>query len=351
MQINLTKKALLATLFASSLVLAGCGNEARSGGSDNDGSPDITGPEGPTGPAGPAGPAGPTGPTGPAGPGALTGPGPFTPAQCREVDPLYNESDDFDGDCVADDMDNCPLVANRNGQTEVADNGALIPGTNRVRGKACADDFDGDGVKDPTDNCPFTNIPDQTISTTQNRLDDGRTSERRGVVCENDFDEDGIPDQDDCAPNKFDPSGICEANEAPGGLISSVQETTSGLLTDTLLEPVNDGLNFLLDPQDGILSSLTGPLDDISNDGGPLAPVRDGVNTLIVQPDSLRVVIDSLNQILQVLDPSALGDGGLPELPAGPGEGGFQPPFDTSFACIFPVLGPIFVENTGGSCE
>lgn len=149
---------------------------------------------------------------------------------------------------------------------------------------------------------------------------------------------------------------ICQVPEEPeepetGGLIFNVQQTTSGLLTDTLLEPVNDGLNFLLDPEAGILSPLTGPLDDISNDGGPLAPVRDGVNTLIVQPDSLRVVIDSLNQILQVLDPSALGGGGLPELPGVPGEGGFEFPFDTSAACVFPVLGPIFVENTGGSCD
>lgn len=151
---------------------------------------------------------------------------------------------------------------------------------------------------------------------------------------------------------------ICQVPEEPeepetGGLIFNVQQTTSGLLTDTLLEPVNDGLNTLVDPQDGVLSPLTGALESASDDGGPLAPVRDGVNTLLVQPDSLRVVIESLNQILKVLDPSALGGGGLPGLPSG-GDAPAIPGLDAlpiDQACAIPFLGPLLVQGAGGSCE
>lgn len=155
---------------------------------------------------------------------------------------------------------------------------------------------------------------------------------------------------------------ICQDVEPPvepetGGLIFNVQQTTAGLLNGTPLEVVNDGLNTLVDPQDGVLSPLTGALESASDDGGPLAPVRDGVNTLIVQPDSLRVVIDSLNQILRVLDPSALGGGGLPEFPGLPGTGdGASPipgldalPIDQ--ACVIPFLGPLLVGGAGGSCN
>ncbi|MDZ4298945.1 MAG: hypothetical protein U1A04_11635 [Moraxellaceae bacterium] len=148
---------------------------------------------------------------------------------------------------------------------------------------------------------------------------------------------------------------ICQEVEEPetGGLIFNVQETTAGLLNGTPLEVLNDGLNTLVDPQDGVLSPLTGALESASDDGGPLAPVRDGVNTLLVQPDSLRVVIDALNQILKVLDPSALG-GGVPGLPDAGGGAPALPGLDAlpiDQACAIPFLGPLLVQGAGGSCE
>ena len=61
---------------------------------------------------------------------------------------------DSDGDGVADDSDNCPLVANAN--QEDSDGDGI--------GDACDPDRDGDGVDDAVDNCPGTPNADQEDS-------------------------------------------------------------------------------------------------------------------------------------------------------------------------------------------
>lgn len=59
---------------------------------------------------------------------------------------------DADSDGIADDVDNCPDIAN-NDQSDIDGDGI---------GDVCDDDIDGDGVLNADDNCPETANPDQS---------------------------------------------------------------------------------------------------------------------------------------------------------------------------------------------
>jgi hypothetical protein len=92
---------------------------------------------------------------------------------------------DTDGDGVADDVDNCPLVANP-GQ-ENADGDAL--------GDVCDADDDNDGVADGADNCPAV--------ANANQLDND--GDGAGDACDADDDNDGVPDGADNCPFAANP--------------------------------------------------------------------------------------------------------------------------------------------------
>ncbi len=86
---------------------------------------------------------------------------------------------DSDADGVADDVDNCPMLANPD-QADL--DGDLL-------GDACDDDTDGDGILNADDNCILAPNPDQ--------LDlDG---DMLGDVCDDDDDNDGLNDVDEAA--------------------------------------------------------------------------------------------------------------------------------------------------------
>ncbi len=61
------------------------------------------------------------------------------------------EQDDSDSDGIADDVDNCPAIANTD-QADIDSDGL---------GDLCDDDRDGDGIANDEDNCPDTANPDQ----------------------------------------------------------------------------------------------------------------------------------------------------------------------------------------------
>ncbi len=106
--------------------------------------------------------------------------------------------DDDDNDGVADDVDCAPLDANiTTARGDVCDDGN--DGTrDDVVGDDCMClgifDFDNDGIPDPVDNCPTTVNADQADN-------DG---DGDGDACDDDDDNDGIPDELDCNP--FDAS-------------------------------------------------------------------------------------------------------------------------------------------------
>lgn len=107
----------------------------------------------------------------------------------EEPDPIETP-DDSDSDGIADEQDNCPLVANED-QADSDDNGI---------GDACdtltGPDSDGDTVPDLLDNCPAI------ANTSQQDID----NDNIGDACDQDDDNDGIADGVDNCPTLINPN-------------------------------------------------------------------------------------------------------------------------------------------------
>ena len=94
----------------------------------------------------------------------------------------HSSTDDIDGDGIADNVDNCSIVANKD-QSDTNKDGV---------GDACQDDMDGDGVLNTADNCPAVPNPGQ-------RNLDG---DKFGDVCDDDYDGDKVLNAADNCPWK-----------------------------------------------------------------------------------------------------------------------------------------------------
>ena len=97
-----------------------------------------------------------------------------------------------------------------------------------------------------------------------------------------------------------DPNGTTTCGD---GAICAVLDLVDNLTNGTILEPVNDLLVGLLDPNSGALSALTGALENLtSSDSGALGAVTDLVNALVNTNDqALEPLISGLNGILSGL--------------------------------------------------
>jgi hypothetical protein len=97
-----------------------------------------------------------------------------------------------------------------------------------------------------------------------------------------------------------------------GGLIDNVQNTVDGLLVDTPLAAVADGVTTLVDPVTGALAPLTGPLNDATEvPTGPAAPLTQVVDALVgTQAGALDPVLDAVHDLLSGQVPSLPGAGG-----------------------------------------
>jgi uncharacterized delta-60 repeat protein len=138
-----------------------------------------------------------------------------------------DQTDDGDGDGMADACDNCPVVANGDqadtdgdGAGDACDNCALDPNPDQLdtdsdgSGNACDMDADGDGVDDNVDNCYLIPNGDQLDS-------DG---DGWGNACDGDDDDDGLADGADNCPLVYNPdqadadgNGLGDACDRPDG--------------------------------------------------------------------------------------------------------------------------------------
>jgi len=118
------------------------------------------------------------------------------------------------------------------------------------------------------------------------------------------------------------------------GAIDSVETLVGTLTNNTALVAVDELVAALLNAQNGALSPLTGPLNDLTNvKGGPLGPLTQVIDGLIAQNDAaLAPVITALNGVLVGLltnqDPAAIAEAlqGLASgLSAGAGGAGGNP--------------------------
>jgi hypothetical protein len=145
-------------------------------------------------------------------------------------------TDDIDQDGIADALDNCPFVPNRDqldtdgdGVGDACDNCPTIPNPDQLDlngngiGDVCDPDMDGDGVPDKqlvngawvqltgpgSDNCPRIPNPDQKISFPA-------TAAGLGDACNPDIDGDGFKNEVDDCPYYPDPQQNGKALGVPG---------------------------------------------------------------------------------------------------------------------------------------
>lgn len=135
---------------------------------------------------------------------------------------------------------------------------------------------------------------------------------------------------------------------APGettGLITTLDGTLQNLLGENggntaITEPIQQLVNTLINPTDGALAALTGPIDQITQSEEALGVLNDLVTALAGQNDgALDPLLDGLNGVL------SLG-GALGNLPTGTD----APSLDTALEALnqIPGLGPVLSGILGG---
>ena len=213
----------------------------------------------------------------------------------------YSFADDFDGDGIEDEFDNCPFAPNFE---QVDSDGDQVGDSCDVCvqlgdqdqadmdgdgiGDACDPDIDNDGVEalGGTDNCP--RVPNPGLEDSDGDL--------QGDACDTDDDGDGIDDiLDPCRLDTCDPvvDSNCICDDDPDG---------DGINTNDDLCPTIDGGPDNLDLNTGLQRDMDGDLI-----GDPCDPDLDG-DGFNNNVDNCRAVFNP-DQI--DLDRDGLGDGGF----------------------------------------
>ena len=240
-----------------------------------------------------------------------------------DIGVTYSTSDDYDGDGIEDDFDNCPFRPNGDqadsdgdGVGDVCDNCKYAANKDQMDtdadgiGDVCDPDIDNDGVLNAADNCPL--VPNKSQADTDR---DGL-----GDVCDDDIDGDGIPNKDDPCPFKAGVTSGCNDDTDGDGVLDAVDNcplTSNPKQTDT----DGDGLGDNCDPDadgDGIVNGMDNcPLvpnpgqEDADHDG-----MGDACDT-----DGFCLVVAKNPDPAQCLDPqNVFHIVGAPRVMAKPGE-------------------------------
>jgi uncharacterized protein (TIGR03382 family) len=179
----------------------------------------------------------------------------------------YQFADDFDGDGIEDEFDNCAFGANydqadtdADGVGDACDVCLTTADPEQIdidadgAGDACDPDIDGDGVPNGTDNCQ--QIPNAAQVNTDNDVD--------GDACDADDDNDGIDDVDDDCRLGTAGVDVCD-DDADGDGIATSEDNCPNIYNAQL-----DGNGLQLDmDQDGLgdLCDLDMDGDDVPNFG------------------------------------------------------------------------------------
>lgn len=185
-----------------------------------------------------------------------------------DIGKTYSKTDDYDGDGIADDFDNCPFIANRDQADQDGDKigdacdncaAAANPDQHDVNvngiGDVCDPDIDGDKVPNAADNCRYVPNVLQT-DTDKNGI---------GDVCDPDMDGDKVLNRVDNCPLVYNPD---QAKSAPGHYGDACDNDTD----KDAIEDAKDNCPAVYNPdQSDINANGVGDACDVDMDGDGVA--------------------------------------------------------------------------------
>ncbi|MBI5510541.1 MAG: thrombospondin type 3 repeat-containing protein [Deltaproteobacteria bacterium] len=240
----------------------------------------------------------------------------------------YQFADDFDGDGIEDEFDNCPFLANydqADGDSDAVgdscDNCALrsnpeqsdIDGPKSdgsVFGDACDPDIDGDGILNASDNCALVPNRDQLNNDSDAYVagNDG-TALSGGDACDPDDDNDGAPDISDPCRLIADVTGGAGCDDDPDGDDIPTAQDNCPYIYNPIDGTTGVQLNMNLDAEleavaDGVAGAMVrGDACDLDKDGDGVQNFEDNC------PGVSNPTLDSRGKQIDT-DMDGLGDAG-----------------------------------------
>lgn len=225
----------------------------------------------------------------------------------QPVTPTETPIVDTDGDAVADDVDNCPEIANQ----------AQVDTDSDGQGDACDPDDDNDGVLDEVDNCPLlvgsvAGCPDSDGDGVRNEFDNcpnlanpsqtDTDSDGQGDACDPNDDNDTFPDPLDQCPLEVGTAQGCPDGDGDG--IKDTIDNCPALSNPTQADLDGDGIGDACD------TDLDGDgVDDTSdNCPGVANPIQedddeDGIGNACDPDDDEDGLVDTADNCPLVYNP------------------------------------------------
>ena len=165
-------------------------------------------------------------------------------------------ADDNDNDGIADNVDNCPGIANHDQADSDGDGtGDVCDGTG---GSTNTSDGDNDGVNNATDNCPNVANADQADSDNDGIGDACDINNNNGV----DNDNDGVANSVDNCPNNANANQADSDNDGIGDVCDTLNSNLNN--SESNLDNDNDGITNNID---NCVNTSNTNQADVDNDG------------------------------------------------------------------------------------